>query len=229
MAIEAKRGCGFRKVGGLYLVGGNAGGPCCKMPIPLEICPCCGNGVKQTRGWTWIDPRPWLKGFCLYPERGCPMADPAQLGERVGLLWIGAGFYPTADAFIAEANAQGISRRITAVPRNFKLGESWVFLAHPKAIRDPIRLHKLGEDAPLEWRPGVFRIFRPTAIEKIVTVTQSADEAEMLRLHKAGVTPVVVPDGDRDHMGTVYDDEDDEPALALGEATGDPRMSGGAP
>src|SRR5262249_34852945 len=155
-----KRGCGYRKVGGLYLVGGKLGVECCKMPIPLEICPCCGGGIKQTRGWTWIDPRPWLQKPCMgaaWQVEAWPMAGPPRLGERVGLLWIGAGFYPTADAFIEECRTQGLSRRITAVPRGFKLGESWVFLAHPKVIRD-------GDG----WKPGIFRVFKPTAIEKIV-------------------------------------------------------------
>jgi hypothetical protein len=64
MAIEAKRGCGYRKVGGTYLVSGGLGMPCCKMPILLKTCPCCGHGVKQSRGWTWIDPKEWLKGEC---------------------------------------------------------------------------------------------------------------------------------------------------------------------
>ena len=54
MAVEARRGCGYRKVGGLYLMGGTGGMPCCKMPIPLHVCPTCHGGIKQTRGWSWI-------------------------------------------------------------------------------------------------------------------------------------------------------------------------------
>lgn len=54
MAIEARRGCGYRKVGGIYLVGGGIGVPCDRLPYPLTVCPCCSQGVKQGRGWTWV-------------------------------------------------------------------------------------------------------------------------------------------------------------------------------
>jgi hypothetical protein len=53
----------------------------------------------------------------------------------------------------------------------------------------------------------------PTKIEKIVTASQAADAEEMEKLEKAGITPVVVPDGDRDHQGTVYDDADEQKEL----------------
>jgi hypothetical protein len=194
--------------------------PCCKLPIPLDVCPCCGGGVKQTRGWTWIDPQPWLQGPCtvihgvnagLRPM--CPTADPATLGNKVGLLWIGAGFYPTPDAFLHEAELLGISRRITAIPRGFKLGEHWVFLAHPKGYPriDPEKSAAGGGAEAVTWVPAIFRIFKPTAIEKIVTQTQSQDAEEMAKLEKLGVTPVVVPDNDLDHQGSVYDrDEEDQ-------------------
>jgi hypothetical protein len=233
MAVEAKRGCGFRKVGGLYMVGGKLGAPCCKMPIPLHVCPTCSGGVKQTRGWTWIDPRPWLAKPCssfvgigfgsTLPVFDCPAANPERLGERVGLLWIGGRFYSTPEDFAREANELGISRRLTAIPRNFKLGETWVFLAHPKVIRAeaPATLDP-DEQAP-EWLPGVFRIFKPTAIEKIVTQSQASDEAEMKALADRGITPVVVPDNDPDHQGTVYDE--DEPAGELFNGNGAPTRS----
>jgi len=197
MAVEAKRGCGFRKVGGLYLVGDRLGAPCCKLPIELKVCPICGGGVKQTRGWTWIDPRPWLKGACkesVAYALMCPAANGNKLGEKIGLLWIGTQFYPTSDHFAHEANTQGISRRITAVPRGWRFGQ-YVALAHPKVMIEGQR------------KPGIFRLFRPTAIEKIVTETESKDEAAMQALADKGITPFAVPDDDKDHRGTVYDDD----------------------
>lgn len=209
MAVEPRRGCGYRKVGGLYLVGGGAGAPCCKLPILLDVCPCCGGGIKQSRGWTWIDPRPFLKKACEWTGI-CPAADPAKLGEKVGLIWIGEGFYPTADSFIEEANKLGISRRIKAVPRGFKLGEHWVFLAHPKIGELPS-----GTDEPPLPVGGIFRIFKPTRIEKIVTESQAADADEMAKLEKAGITPFVVPDNDKDHQGSVYDREPAQRELEL--------------
>jgi hypothetical protein len=171
----------------------------------MHVCPTCGTGVKQTRGWTWIDPRPWLAGLCK-ASRGaallCPASHPLNLGERVGLLWIGRQFYPTPGAFMHEAALQGVSRRITAIPRGFKIGEHWVFLAHPEAATV-----NGGEGRKV---PGIFSIFKPTAFEKLITETQARDRALMDDLTERGIHAVVVPDDDRDHQGTVYDEADDE-------------------
>ncbi len=189
MAIEAQRGCGYRKVGGSYLVGRGLAAPCCKMPIKLHICPSCCQGIKQTRGHAWIDPRLWLSGDC-FTSQVCPAANPDQMGEKVLLLWIGEQFYPTAEAFADEANRLGVSRRIRTVPRGFEVGKTWVFLAHPKVIQSDSG----------EWLPGIFRIFKPNAIERIVTRTQSQDAELMADLAKQKLTPVVVPDDDPDHQ-----------------------------
>lgn len=56
MAVEAKRGCGYRRVGGLYVVGGGLSAPCDRIPYPLDRCKTCGAGVKFTRGHTWLQP-----------------------------------------------------------------------------------------------------------------------------------------------------------------------------
>ena len=155
MAVEAKRGCGYRKVGGLYLVDDGAGSSCCKMPIALDICPCCGGGIKQTRGWTWVD------AAKLFPPTACangvmssilcPAATPAVLG-RVGLIWIGESFYPRPVDFLNEAGSQGISRRLSAVPRDYKAGETWVLFAHPKAIQKPRAIRELVDGDALELK-----------------------------------------------------------------------------
>jgi hypothetical protein len=218
MAAEKRRGCGYRKVGGKYLVSGGEGIACCKLPIELHVCPTCAQGVKQGRGWQWIDPRPWLQGACRRPDMApfCPAA--TSVGERVGLLWIGEKFYPTAEDFSREAREMGISRRIRTVPRGFKVGEHYVFLAHPKGF------HKYSDNAAgsglagVEWVPGIFYIFKPTAIEIIITQSQSDDVEFMADLDKQGLTPVVVPDDDKDHQGSVFDDEQD--ILPLEQANG---------
>lgn len=201
MAVEAKRGCGYRKVGGLYLVSGGLGAPCCRLPYPLTVCPCCGTGIKQARGWTWINP------IKLFPAlqvglgcHACPLGAVEQrIGDKAGLLWIGASFYPTAQHFEHECRTQGLSRRIGRVPRGFKVGETWIFLGHPKACR-----------IDNEEQAGIFRVFRPERIEKIITTSQSLDEEVMAKLAEQGITPVVVPDDDPDHRGSVYDKEEEE-------------------
>jgi len=56
MAQESKRGCGYRKVGGLYLVGDGIFVPCDRLPYLLETCPVCGHGIHFTRSMTEINP-----------------------------------------------------------------------------------------------------------------------------------------------------------------------------
>ena len=124
MAVEPKRGCGYRKAGGLYLVCDEPGMPCCQMPILLHVCPTCSQGIKQARGWQWIDPRPFVPGSCSRADPTCPLANPARMGDRVGLIWIGTQFYPTPEHFTVEAERLGISRRIKTIPRGFKVGKT---------------------------------------------------------------------------------------------------------
>jgi hypothetical protein len=203
MAVEAKRGCGYRKVGGLYLVSDkSAMMPCCKLPIILKICPCCGQGIKQARGWTWIDPQQWLAKLCEGSKMQsalCPAANPEQFGNKAGLLWIGEAFYKTPADFIQEAQTLGISRRIFSVPRGFEVGKHWVFFAHPNVLN-----HIPGAE-PQEKVAGIFHMFKPTRIEKIITQSMADDEELMEDLLKRKITPVVVPDNDKDHQGSVYD------------------------
>lgn len=213
MAIEARRGCGFRKVGGLYLVSDGGGMPCGRLPHPLHICPTCGHGIKQTRGFTWIHPAELLElakpchwHWKCSPSVGslsCPLADPGALGDRAGLLWIGEKFYSSTLDFNAEASELGISRRIATLPHGFKLGETWVLLAHPKAITDQSTIFDGAPKLPDGFElpgPGVFRIFKPTRLEKIVSESEALDDEAMTALRKRGITPVAVPDDDDDHQ-----------------------------
>jgi len=181
-SIEGPRGCGFRKVGGLYLVSGNVGVPCRKLPIPLEVCPVCGAGFKPARGWTWVDGDKIVamkeydcEKLCIYYDKGCIISPIHEIG-RAGLIWVGTKFYSTTQAFLDEASAMGVSRRIPGIPRGFELGETVVFLAHRFAID--------GE------RPGIFQVFRPERIEKIVSGDESKEEIE--KMEARGITPVKV-------------------------------------
>lgn len=205
MAVEAKRGCGYRKVGGKYLISGGVGMTCGRLPFPLLPCRCCGRGIKQARGWTWVDGEELINSGapdCTMTETHCafcPMMDLKRF-KKAGLLWVGERFYKTPDAFQLEASALGISRRIHSVPRDFKLGETWVMLAHPKAARIDVENDEFEGGLERVECPGVFRIFKPERIEIIVTESDFADDKKMERLIKQGLTPVPVPDDDPDHM-----------------------------
>lgn len=190
---DKKRGCGWRKPGGLYLISSGEGRPCCKLPFPLTVCPCCSAGIKFSRGWTWVDVDKLFfpNGPELHPDapqcHGCPLNDYGIIG-RAGLLWVGEKFYPTTADFTKEMAEQGISRRIHSIPNDFKLGETWVLLAHIKAIYTK----KIISQEPLDWTndhaPGIFYVFRPTAIEYVVKGDETDEELE--RLEKRGITPV---------------------------------------
>ncbi len=238
MATEARRRCGYRKVGGLYLVASGGGFPCDRLPFPLCVCPVCSAGIKQTRGWTWIDVAGLLGGNhkisiahgepevtpCGCMDGLCPLCHNVKSVGRAGLLWIGAQFYPTPANFQKEAAEMGMSRRITAIPRGFKVGETWVLFAHPKAIvcdachtSGLVKTSVEGVEASVEcekcsgsgWLKGAFRLFRPERIEKIITKSQATPEA-LFELQDKGITPVIVPDDDPDHQGSVYDKPDAE-------------------
>ena len=181
-SVEGARGCGYRKPGGLYLVSGGLSEPCPKLPIELHACPACGQGVKQARGFTWILPDPLLDpGAHGSPEHDsvCPLgatytAEHWAHGERAGLIWVGAKFYPTPGDFMREANTMGVSRRISQVPRDLSIGETWIALAHPKAIPGECEhgapegqacANCVGGASAGEWRGGVITFFRPMAID----------------------------------------------------------------
>lgn len=219
---------------------------CDRLPIPLEICPVCKHGIKQTRGYTWVHVEELVGG--LHPDCKddfpCPLCmTPDTLG-LAGLLWIGERFYKTPADFDREADALGISRRISAIPRGFHVGETWILFAHPRAIRFPLNCERCGQmmnvhteqtiaertlgtaaivekrkpflrcglcghETPVET-PGIFRVWKPERIEKILPESKQVAHGELAELEKMGITPVFVPDDDPDHRGTVYDKENGE-------------------
>ena len=71
------------------------------------------------------------------------------------------------------------------VPRGFKVGETWVALAHRKAIpvwKDP-------EKKELDYKPGIFHIFKPHRVEYVV---KEFDPGQTGTLEKRGITLVRV-------------------------------------
>lgn len=203
--VEGKRGCGYRKEGGLYLRSDGIGRFCGALPIELEVCPTCHHGIKPARGWTWVNLAE------LAAVRGCGLADSSLEGvgcgdcpiadakiQEVGLLWIGEKYYPSIADFTKEAGEMGLSRRITMIPKRFKLGETWVALAHRRAIA-PNHVF-VGEsdvcDECMEFKEkhqrkaGIFHVFKPARIEYVVKPND--DPEKLAKLEARGLTLVRV-------------------------------------
>lgn len=144
MAVEARRGCGYRRVGGLYLEGMGDWSPCCRLPTEIALCPTCGGGIHFSRNIQFMLPKALFAEppVCLTQmpidqtmRADCPLATIENSTAKIALVWIGAGDYPTPKDFMTEANEQGISRRIATLPKDLTLGVTRVMLAHRKAIK----------------------------------------------------------------------------------------------
>lgn len=210
ISTERARGCGYRSAGkrgyGIYLMGPDTSLPCGRLPFPLRSCPCCGGGIKPARAWTWIEPStlfaPNVEPQCdttkilaRYPNNSnapaqicgkCPMGGALPDG-RHGLLWIGEKFYKTPQDFMREADLMGVSRKISAIPRGFVLGQTQLYFAHRKAF--PVFAN--GES---RMEPGVFTTFKPIGLDLVVNdIDHVPEAAERLaeRIEKAANEAVV--------------------------------------
>ncbi len=201
--IEEMRGCGYRKVGGLYLVGEGFALSCDRLPYNLEVCPVCGHGIKFSLGFTWIKPEPLFgqhKDCTDTLKNTCPLCNPKIVGERAGLMWVGEEFY-TPDSFIREAKKLGVSKRINAIPKGFEVGKTWVYLAHRKAGTKIITENGGLLNSEIQKKvpcPAIFLAFAPTRIEKLIWESEATEE-NLKELRRRGITPVIVHDGDPDH------------------------------
>jgi len=179
---EGPRGCGYRKKGGLYLMSGGSWIECGKIPIPLTVCPCCGQGFKFSRAWTWVQLEKIREMKKCAKGDKCSDRCILKNGEgRAGLIWIGESHYKTTDVYMKEALRMGFSRRIKFVPRDFKIGETWVLLAHLRAVYD---------EESLEGQPGIFTVFMPQRIEYVIRGDETEEELE--RIEKRGIELVDV-------------------------------------
>jgi len=201
---EKVRGCGFRKSGkdgvGQYMMGGKLEEPCERLPMPLTVCPCCGQGYKFARNFTWIDPgrmfAPDLEPRCLalgeefdrtHAHAWCSMCCPADVaGDRAGLIWIGARHYKTPALFLAEAREMGISRRLPAIPNKFEFGEHYVYLAHKAAVIPFLGDFEIGKDEPPKLTPGVFSVFKPTHVDLVIDDEDNIPEKAVRLMEKHG-------------------------------------------
>lgn len=211
MAIESSRGCGYRKVGGLYLRGTGLTGERDRLNYDIEPCPVCNNGIKFSRAFAWLkwDSYAEKHKSCKCPV-SCPICNPAEAG-KIGLMWIGEQNYTPA-SFIAEARDMKVSKRIGNIPRGLVMDKTWVFLAHRKAGTtkpNPLCKYCLGKGeieakagvlkcVCSEPSPAIFYAFRVERIEKLILKSEVTEET-LFALEGRGIVPVIVPDGDLDH------------------------------
>lgn len=193
MAIEQKRLCGYRKVGGLYLVGEGIIMPCDRLPLPITVCPACGAGIKVTRNLTQINPaRLWGRHeptCCCPAPRACLVCNAR---HEVGfIIGVGKSYY-TPQQFISEAMLLGVSKRIPQVPRQLRPKVTPVYLAHRQAI-----LLGLDNGKP-RYQSGVIYAFIPKCVEWLLWESQITPVAKAEAVRR-GVRIVAIPDGDQDH------------------------------
>lgn len=211
---EAERGCGYRKVGGLYLCGEYVFVPCDRLPYELKSCPVCGAGIHFTRSMTEINPLKLFgihevpDGHCVCFE-GCFMCYPT--GKPAFVKTIGKKYY-SPQSFMSEAKTMGVSLRIAQIPKNLKLGETVIYLAHPQAIaeanKEPkphtITRGKLkGQDTGelITYKLGIFSAFIPKRVEMPVydSMLKGKGSRQLQEsLKKRGITPVVVKGKEHD-------------------------------
>jgi len=213
MAIEEIRHCGYRKVGGTYLVGGLVSHICDRLPMLLEPCPLCGQGFSFNRGVTKFDA--YLRfGF----HRDCLCSDCNVCQPPAGIsfiMWVGKSHYKTPGLLLEEAHRLGISRRIASIPNDLELGRTVIYLAHREAVNGDPPAASQGEavlngnhldyqprmfetEQKPEPKPGIFAAFVPWLIERLVW-QRDATEERLEKWRERGITPVIVPNGDIDH------------------------------
>lgn len=209
---DSKRGCGWRHKHGLYLVAdiGMTRG-CGKLPISLKslaCCPFCDHElppdyrIKVSRGVRMLQNPEILfaKASCEGGEcNTCPLSNAFESGPAL-LDWIGETYYPTPGDFVEETRRLGTSRRIAQIPNDFIVGETWVLMAHAKAIvkKTSVKANEADSSGQVdmfgredvEYEPGIFRMFLPTRIE--MPVEGNEPDKFIDDLVKRGITPVLI-------------------------------------
>jgi len=143
MAAEPKRGCGYRKVGGYYLVSEGESFGCGRIPFKLEKCSRCDHLSPFSRIMQRLEGREVTHAAprCEHHGSGSPMCESCPVRELnpptpMGLLWVGEKHY-SPEEFSKEAFGMGVSKRLNGPPPKwFRVGEHWVLLAHVKGISE---------------------------------------------------------------------------------------------
>lgn len=212
---EGVRGCGYRKVGGTYLVGSGLGEPCDMLPLVMHECPTCGFKVPFSRVFMWINVkllrvdsethlgRPEeCKCRGMHPMNPCPICFPPQEG-KYGFMWVGREYTP--ESFMEEAKEMGVSKRIPKIPKGLELNKTWVLLAHRKVPiyngSNGVTIQQIVGLAPAEptKKPAIFYAFKPERIEKLIWKKDATPE-RIQELEEKGYTPILIDDKDPEEV-----------------------------
>lgn len=199
---ESKRGCGYRKIGGLYLVCDPSDFVVCDgLPMRLMACDCCGYYPKFSRSLQELKPsyvdEMSKKSHTLKGKTPCscyafcPICA-ADYTVTYGLMFVSKDYYTPA-SFIAEAETLGVSKRISEVPSWLTLGKSWILLAHnetPNVSLEEIKGEGLLSKEPTKSRQ-VFYAFKPSRVEMPVFKGELSQN-EITALVEKGITPVFI-------------------------------------
>lgn len=195
MSLEPRRGCGYRRLNKLYLVGEGLAMGCHRLPMNIpEVCPVCNSGIKFSRGWTWINPKE-LFGECEEKDKDyqchridCKICFPPEL---IGLMFVGLEYTP--QSFILEAEQLGVSKAIGTIPKGLELGKTWVYLAHKKGSKKTIEDEKTSTGKKEIVCPAIFYAFRPKRVEMLIKKSDVTEE-KLEKLKKRNITHVIVDD-----------------------------------
>lgn len=192
------------------MCGGGIWVECDRLPFPIGSCPVCGQGIHFARAFTEINPLALFREHygCQDDFIPCKMCQPKS--DLAYIMMVGARYYTPA-SFIREAFEQGVSKRIPFMPKKLKLGETVIYLAHPKVqIPDDrptgneipekeAQFRLLEAERKGEKRLAIFAAFTPQRVEKLIWDSEATPK-ELKDLEKRGITPVAIPDGDPDHQ-----------------------------
>jgi hypothetical protein len=196
---ERERGCGYRKVGGAYLVGTGLAVPCDALPLELLDCPCCEFTIPFSRNIIKIHGG-YLKGRLKghWPHNckdtfPCPICQGNKKMERFYVMYVSQEAY-TPQSFIKEAREQGVSKRIPpqSIPKDLKFDEDWIMLAMKKyPLNTPEHPDpRFAHDKVIEAK-AIFYAFMPQRKEMILW--DDSPKAEIDHWTKQGFTIVKIP------------------------------------
>ena len=231
---DKPRRCGLRHKG-LYLMGPEFSRECGRLPIPLDHCPVCGQrvdpaksavpgykGLNVSRAWTIVNLAALREGRECRNQQALPSPKRERMVAKecraclinnhatAHMLWVGADNYTPAQ-FLQEPAEQGVSKRIPGLPKDFKIGESVVALAHQHAIVNYVQDPEHGRLVAVHT-PGIFALFVPDRVEYVTDGSETEAELEALLARDIQPVQVVVDEPVQAELKVKYPDE--ERALA---------------